>query len=772
MKINSFFKKLFICLTVLLIFPAMLINIISNYSVLKNSENEINNNNIGKLKLTENALEQLEDSVAKDAMKLSVDNRINELSNFHDKFNLRDGNNIVMALHILDTLSELVKINNKYESIYLYIEDFDYTFTSNYDLIKKNSLKDTEWMKYYNDYKSKKIPLTMIKTRPINNYEENRLNNYVISYIYPLTHYTTNLNGMLIINIKEDAINNIINGNNLSKEGYIFIANSNGNIITHPNANLLNKDMSESNYIKKIINSKSLQGFFTETIDGNKSIVSYYKSNFNNWIFISVFPLVNLTKKVNTIRLTTTYITLVIMIIGIFMSFIISKKMSSPLEKLIHDIKTTKGIDIIGNEDEFSVLHKAFNNIIKKDKMIFDILQRNKAEIKYNYLKNLLNGNISSEIDKNIVGENFIYNFYICAVISIDKFTEFNKIYCEEQDYIKNLICQVSCDIIGENFPCESVNLNKREIAIIVNTNNNDDIQLKLQQNFIKIKEELAKVLENSITVGIGTCYGEIIEINYSYFEAQTALKQKLKLGNNNIILWNKNFTNFNYYYPFKVEEHLLNYLHSQSKECIESTLDELIDDLIHKCNLSSENIVQIFTQLVGNTVIKYLLEQHLNIYSIFGAKFNIYYELSTKETIYEIKYWLLQIYFQIIDYYIKTKCSNKKSLDKIIEYINKNYKRDIGINDISDAVGLSYSHVRKIFKDEVGENIIDYINNIRITEAKEMLIKTDLSIKNIAINLGYNNDQSFTRFFKKYEGITPGEYRNKRISSNFIEEI
>lgn len=115
----------------------MLINIISNYSVLKNSENEINNNNIGKLKLTENALEQLEDSVAKDAMKLSVDNRINELSNFHDKFNLRDGNNIVMALHILDTLSELVKINNKYESIYLYIEDFDYTFTSNYDLIKK-----------------------------------------------------------------------------------------------------------------------------------------------------------------------------------------------------------------------------------------------------------------------------------------------------------------------------------------------------------------------------------------------------------------------------------------------------------------------------------------------------------------------------------------------------------------------------------------------------------------------------------------------------------
>ena len=110
----------------------------------------------------------------------------------------------------------------------------------------------------------------------------------------------------------------------------------------------------------------------------------------------------------------------------------------------------------------------------------------------------------------------------------------------------------------------------------------------------------------------------------------------------------------------------------------------------------------------------------------------------------------------------ITIKCYSKNYLADIIQYISNNYKNDIGINDISEHVGLSYSHVRKIFKDELRENIIEYINKLRIKEAKNLLSNTNLSIKCIATDLGYNNDQSFTRFFKKYEGITPGDYRSK----------
>ena len=67
---------------------------------------------------------------------------------------------------------------------------------------------------------------------------------------------------------------------------------------------------------------------------------------------------------------------------------------------------------------------------------------------------------------------------------------------------------------------------------------------------------------------------------------------------------------------------------------------------------------------------------------------------------------------------------------------------------------------MRKIVKQETGKSLLDLINNARIEKAKVLLRETSMYIKEIAEDVGYNNVQSLTRFFKKYEGITPGEFR------------
>ena len=67
---------------------------------------------------------------------------------------------------------------------------------------------------------------------------------------------------------------------------------------------------------------------------------------------------------------------------------------------------------------------------------------------------------------------------------------------------------------------------------------------------------------------------------------------------------------------------------------------------------------------------------------------------------------------------------------------------------------------MRKIVKQETGKSLLDLINNARIEKAKVLLRETSMYIKEIAEDVGYNNVQSFTRFFKKYEGITPSEFR------------
>lgn len=767
MKTYSLFIKFLISLILLLVLPVSIIETISNYEILKYSEDEISNYGIGKLKVAENILIQLKETVFNDSVKISVNATINGLSNYNNSIDMTDGNNLLYVTHILDTLAELPKINNKYKSIYLYLDNFNYAFTSDYDFIKKDMLPDTGWLKYYDDYKKNKTALSMLNARIPSNNSNGRKNNsvdeFVVSCIYPLTPYTTNINGALVINLKERAINNLINSSNKDTEGYIFIVNQDGEIISHPNIELVGTNIFKNEYLKNVTDSKLQQGHLISNVDKNKSLVSYYKSKFNNWTFIGIFPIDALTSKANIVRLNTIYIYLVLIVLGIVAAYIISRKMYSPVEKLIKDIKAEKGMDFTGDEDEMSIISRTFATLIKQDKNLFDMLEKNKKEVKETYLKELLSGSVAEETNKNIVGDNFIYNSYVCVVISIDKYNTFTKIYSREQQYyMKNLISQVTDEVLKSNFPAVSCSLSGGEVTVIVNVADNlHDIQLSLKQHFSKIQQELAKIMENSFSASIGTVHRGTQGITMSYFEAQAALKQKLKLGYGNIILWTEGFADDDYYYPVKIEELLLNYLRIPSFTEVQVVLNKLIDDLISRSNLSSENILQIFSQIVGNTVIKLLLEEHINIYDIFGVEYNIFKELASRENIYEIRDLLEEVYYRIIQHCEKLKRCDKKYMKEIIGYISQNYNRDISINDVSEYVGLSYSHVRKIFKEEIGENIIEFINNIRINEAKKLLANMDINIKDIAMNLGYNNVQSFTRFFKKNEGITPGEYRS-----------
>ena len=85
---------------------------------------------------------------------------------------------------------------------------------------------------------------------------------------------------------------------------------------------------------------------------------------------------------------------------------------------------------------------------------------------------------------------------------------------------------------------------------------------------------------------------------------------------------------------------------------------------------------------------------------------------------------------------------------------------RDMNITDVADHLDISYSYLSKIFRTKTGTTLTDYLNNARIEKSKEYLANTFLNIAQISEKVGYNNAQSYQRFFKKYMNITPGDYR------------
>jgi two-component system response regulator YesN len=104
--------------------------------------------------------------------------------------------------------------------------------------------------------------------------------------------------------------------------------------------------------------------------------------------------------------------------------------------------------------------------------------------------------------------------------------------------------------------------------------------------------------------------------------------------------------------------------------------------------------------------------------------------------------------------------------ITKAKAFIEENYSKDISLDDVSRSVDISPYYFSKLFKEETGENFIEYLTNIRIERAKQLLQNKDISIKSICATSGYSDPNYFSRIFKKQVGVTPTEYRDKLIDS------
>lgn len=98
--------------------------------------------------------------------------------------------------------------------------------------------------------------------------------------------------------------------------------------------------------------------------------------------------------------------------------------------------------------------------------------------------------------------------------------------------------------------------------------------------------------------------------------------------------------------------------------------------------------------------------------------------------------------------------------VEKAKSYINENFQKDLSLDEISREYDISPYYFSKIFKDETGENFIEYLTGVRMEKAKQLLLNKELSMKEICSMVGYADPNYFSRSFKKNVGVTPTEYR------------
>lgn len=98
----------------------------------------------------------------------------------------------------------------------------------------------------------------------------------------------------------------------------------------------------------------------------------------------------------------------------------------------------------------------------------------------------------------------------------------------------------------------------------------------------------------------------------------------------------------------------------------------------------------------------------------------------------------------------------------KAKDHIDKNYMdENISLRSVAEAVGLSPSYLSALFKREIGQNLSEYLTNVRIRRSKELLCCTSKMIYEIAYDVGFRDYRYFSQIFKKYTGQTPRQFQN-----------
>lgn len=98
--------------------------------------------------------------------------------------------------------------------------------------------------------------------------------------------------------------------------------------------------------------------------------------------------------------------------------------------------------------------------------------------------------------------------------------------------------------------------------------------------------------------------------------------------------------------------------------------------------------------------------------------------------------------------------------VEKIQIYMQRNYQKNLTQEFLSCLFYMNRSYLSTLFKNKTGKKFVDYLNDIRIEKAKELLRQSDRKMYQIAKSVGYDNVKYFFRIFKKKEGVTPEQYR------------
>ncbi len=316
---------------------------------------------------------------------------------------------------------------------------------------------------------------------------------------------------------------------------------------------------------------------------------------------------------------------------------------------------------------------------------------------------------------------------------------------------------------------CTNGFIYRNEIGMFVSLVNVENSSYDIISMCKQIQHRISNNLNLSISFGVGNTSADIFNIFKSYNEAFNAVRNRIYMGKNVVIHINdvaeeNSFAGIMGLKSCSEEEKkLLACLKLIDFEKMNDILDQLFERLIFM--KADYNVIKNISLFLLFTAFKGLKEMGVSIEDRLEVQFDPFLEIENYETVQDIKKWMKSVLEKLMCIVESEKNKKYKLIVKNgIKYMMRYYNQPLSLTIVAKEVYVTPNYFSRVFREETGENFIEWLNKYRVEKAKEFL--TDISMKTyeVAEKVGFNDYKHFSYNFKKYVGYSPTEYKDQSI--------
>lgn len=365
---------------------------------------------------------------------------------------------------------------------------------------------------------------------------------------------------------------------------------------------------------------------------------------------------------------------------------------------------------------------------------------------KTRFIRNFARGDFATRKEALVrakeAGLQIDYEQYVIVLLRNREMTHENKAY-------SFMLEIMASDAEVEGYGIHMINNNQKLFVLFGDTQ--DAIDAVLEKML-----EIVKSYCEEYVIAVSNSHGDFSEAPQAFLEADTAFDNYLLRDNSKIIYFSeivqKNYVNL-------VPDTYLHRLKYAIRTSDMDAIEVVVKDICSQIN--RENVSLYAFRVFYNNLIHMLMLE----WQEMGIQMENYYNVFTLSQCMNIQDFhdiLCEICRVIIGMKDGKVMKNSNVAERAVDYMSEHFSdSELTMNALADYIGVSSVTLSIEFKNEMDVTPSDYLATLRMEKAKELLRNTNMLVREISLAVGYLDDRVFLRRFKKYTGMTPGQYRN-----------